>query len=114
MVCCRDIIRSRLVPKAVSWYTGEEADDDSDEEYGDEEDDEDEDDDDDEVWPAASSALEGHCMQPVCRECATALRDDGVLNDCLPSLMTIKERAVYCGRGSALPMHLDSTSSEHQ
>ncbi|KAK9834585.1 hypothetical protein WJX74_005210 [Apatococcus lobatus] len=41
-----DIIRSKLVPKAVSWYTGEEAED-SDEEY--EDDDEEEDDDDDEI-----------------------------------------------------------------
>lgn len=46
---CRDTIRSKLVPKAVSWYTGEEAED-SDEEYeDDEDDDEDDDDEDDEV-----------------------------------------------------------------
>ena len=46
---CRDTIRSKLVPKAVSWYTGEEAED-SDEEYedDDEEDGDDDDDDDDE------------------------------------------------------------------
>lgn len=55
--CCSDIIRSRLVPKAVSWYTGEEADEDSDDEYGDEEDEEDDDDEDDEVRQITMSAL---------------------------------------------------------
>lgn len=41
-----DTIRSKLVPKAVSWYTGEEAED-SDEEFEDDEDDDEDDDDED-------------------------------------------------------------------
>ena len=45
------------MPKAVSWYTGEEAEDDSDEEYGDEEDD---DEDEDEVHLAACPAQPCH------------------------------------------------------
>ena len=46
--CCRELIKDRLIPRAVAWYTGaavQELDDDEDD---DEDDDDEEDDDDDE------------------------------------------------------------------
>lgn len=54
---CRDTIREKLIPHAVSWYTGEaieaefddEDEDDDDDEDEDEDDEDDEDEDDDEV-----------------------------------------------------------------
>jgi hypothetical protein len=49
-VACREIIRYKLIPRAVAYYTGEAAEDEEDDEDGDEYDDED---DDDEACPAS-------------------------------------------------------------
>lgn len=65
-------MRSRLIPHAVRWYTGEANEDDEDDEdddedeYGDDNDDED-DDDDDEVMrcPEHHASAFGHLPQPV-------------------------------------------------
>lgn len=43
--CCRETIREKLIPHAVSWYTGEAI---EQEEFGDEDDDEDDEDDEEE------------------------------------------------------------------
>ena len=52
LLCCRELIKDQLIPRAVAWYTGaavqELADEDEDEDEDDDEDDDDEDDDDEE------------------------------------------------------------------
>lgn len=57
---CRATFRSKLIPSAVRWYTGEaneDDEDDDDEDYDDEEGDDDDEDDDDEVRAALLSGI---------------------------------------------------------
>ena len=62
-VCGRETIRTRLIPHAVKWYTGEANEDDEDhDEEDDDDDDLDEDDEDDEVSVPTLFALNAVCI----------------------------------------------------
>ena len=61
--CGRETIRTRLIPHAVKWYTGEANEDDEDDDDEDDDDDDlDEDDDDDEVSRPSLFALNAVCI----------------------------------------------------
>jgi hypothetical protein len=73
--CCRETIREKLIPHAVSWYTGEaieqeefgdEDDDEDDEEDDEDDDDEDDEDEDDEVGVVPDCALDASDHLPRC------------------------------------------------